>query len=102
MRRCVRGWRTWRERSGMTCPRETVESAELLLAYSTGKLNSERAAAGEQHIGICPVCGEFVARQQAVSKALGAWQAPAVSADFDRRLYQRIEKEVSWWDLLIR
>ena len=26
----------------------------------------------------------------------------SVSTDFDRRLYQRIEAQVSWWDLLIR
>jgi hypothetical protein len=25
-----------------------------------------------------------------------------VSADFDSRLYRRIETEVSWWDLLLR
>jgi hypothetical protein len=25
-----------------------------------------------------------------------------VSADFDSRLYRRIENEVSWWDLLLR
>jgi len=86
----------------MKCPMETGENSELLLAYSTGKLDAETAAALDWHVGICPACGEFAASQRAVWTALDAWEAPPVSADFDRRLYQRIEKEVSWWDLLIR
>ena len=86
----------------MKCPMEMGENSELLLAYSTGRLDAEAAAALERHLGICPACREFAASQRSVWTALDAWEAPSVSADFDRRLYQRIEKEVSWWDLLIR
>jgi hypothetical protein len=50
----------------------------------------------------CPACLAFAANQKAVWEALDTWEAAPVSADFDRRLYQRIEKEVSWWDLLMR
>ena len=35
-------------------------------------------------------------------QALDTWEAAPVSADFDSRLYRRIETEVSWWDLLLR
>ena len=35
-------------------------------------------------------------------RALDAWEAAPVAPDFDRRLYQRIEKNVSWWDLMVR
>lgn len=86
----------------MNCPIETQESAELLLAYCSRKLDPATAAILEDHIEICPACSEFAANQRAVWQALDAWEAAPVSADFDRRLYQRIEKEVSWWDMLIR
>jgi anti-sigma factor RsiW len=86
----------------MRCPIENHESAELLLAYTARTLSAETTAALEQHIAVCPACREFAAHQKAVWEALDTWDAAPVSADFDRRLYQRIEREVSWWDLLVR
>jgi len=86
----------------MRCPTETPESAELLLAYVAHKLDERQAAALAAHAAGCPTCREFTAAQNAVLQALDEWEAPPVAADFDRRLYQRIEKEVSWWDLLLR
>src|SRR5450432_3841858 len=86
----------------MNCPIKTGGSAELLLAYGTRKLDAEAAALLERHIEICPACREVAGNHRSVWEALDAWTAPPVSVDFDRRLYQRIEKEISWWDLLIR
>ena len=86
----------------MKCPSENREHAELLLAHASRRLDAERAAVLEQHMASCPACREYAAAQFAVWEALDAWGAPAVSSDFDRRLYQRIENEVSWLDLLIR
>jgi len=86
----------------MKCPREDRENAELLLAHVSRKLDAERAAVLEQHLAQCPACREYAAAQFAVWEALECWNAPGVSADFDGRLYQRIEQEVSWWDLMIR
>jgi anti-sigma factor RsiW len=86
----------------MKCPIATQESAEVLLAYCSHKLDPDAAAMVEQHIRACAACGEFARRQASVWKALDTWEAAPVSPDFDRRLYQRIEKEVSWWDLLMR
>jgi hypothetical protein len=86
----------------MKCPIETQESAEVLLAYGLRKLDSDATAMVEEHIRACPACSDFARGQAAVWKALDAWEAAPVSPDFDRRLYQRIEKEVSWWDLLVR
>jgi anti-sigma factor RsiW len=86
----------------MKCPSEDRENAELLLAHASRKLDAERAAVLEQHIAQCPACREYAAAQFAVWEALECWSAPEVSTDFDRRLYERIEREVSWWDLLIR
>jgi len=86
----------------MKCPIETRESAELLLAYCTRKLDSESTATLERHMEICPACREFASGQRAVWEALDAWEAAPVTLDFDRRLYQRIDREVSWWQLLMR
>jgi len=86
----------------MICPIDTQESAEILLAYCTGDLDQKRAAAIERHIQICPVCEEFASKQKMVWQALEAWEAQPVSADFDRRLYRRIDEEVSWGDRMMR
>jgi hypothetical protein len=87
----------------MRCPIETGESAELLLAYCARKLDADSMAILERHIGICPACREFAGGQRAVWEALDAWEAsPVAAADFDRRLYRRIEQEVSWWDRMMR
>jgi hypothetical protein len=86
----------------MHCPIESRESAEILLAYCAQKLDAKSTALLEQHIEICPACREFAGGQKAVWNALGAWEAAPVTPGFDRRLYARIEKEVSLWDLLVR
>jgi len=78
----------------MRCPIETGEGQ--------GLLDRARPASLENHIRECPVCGEFTAAQASVDQALDLWEAPAVSADFDRRLYRRIERDVRWWEFLLR
>jgi anti-sigma factor RsiW len=86
----------------MKCPIESRENAELLLAYCTRKLDGESTAILERHMEICPACREFASGQRAVWEALDAWEAAPVTLDFDRRLYRRIDREVSWWNLLMR
>ena len=86
----------------MKCPIETVDGSELLVAFSSRRLDADRTAALTDHVGACDACATFVAAQRSVSEALDVWRAPPVSADFDRRLYARIEQEVPWWDFLVR
>ena len=86
----------------MRCPIETPENEKTLLAYSAGRLDAESAALLERHMEGCGVCREFARRQRTVWQALDDWKAAPVSADFNRRLYQRVETEISWWDLLTR
>ena len=86
----------------MKCLIESQEQTERLLAYCAGKLDRVSAAPVEEHIRGCTACADFVKGQQAVWQALDTWEAAPVSADFDRRLYARIDQEVSWWDLLLR
>ncbi len=86
----------------MHCPLETHEGPALLLAFSSGRLEPESTVRLQLHLEVWPGCRRFVEDQTAVWRALDSWEAPPVSADFDRRLYQRIEQQVSWWDLLIQ
>jgi anti-sigma factor RsiW len=88
----------------MRCPIETQESAELLLAYCARRLDLETMAVLDRHMASCPACQGFQKGQQAVWQALDAWETMPVSADFDRRLYQRIDAESSssWWSRFTR
>jgi len=86
----------------MKCPIGSHEQQELLLAYCAGERNTPDRAALEKHLEICAACRELVAGQRAVWSALDVWEAPAVSADFNRKLFARIEQEVSWRDRLLR
>jgi anti-sigma factor RsiW len=84
----------------MNCPMENGESEELLLNYVSGALDAQEAASFDQHMLTCAACSEFAHGQKAVWQALDLFEPASISADFDRRLYQRIEK-VSWWDRLV-
>jgi hypothetical protein len=79
----------------MKCPLET--NTETLVAYSSRALNGSDTELLEAHLQSCSACREFVSGQRAVWEALDGWEAPPVAADFDRRLYARMEREVSWW-----
>jgi anti-sigma factor RsiW len=81
----------------MKCPLETRENREILVAYSSRALNGGDTERLEAHLQSCSACREFVREQRAVWEALDGWEAAPVSADFDRRLFARIEGETSWW-----
>jgi len=87
----------------MKCPIETGENSELL-AYSEEKLEAARAAILKRHVEECTACREFVAGQRAVWSALDAWEPPAISADFDQRLYRLLNEPepVGWWQRWLR
>jgi len=85
----------------MNCPLETRGNTELL-EYVSGGLSETREGALEGHLAECPACREFVRGQQSAWRALELWEAPPVSADFDRRLRQRIAEESTWWERLLR
>ena len=85
----------------MRCPIESRKT-DLLLEYSGRGLESAEARNLEQHLKSCTGCRDFVAGQRAVWAALDEWEAPAISAEFNRRLYDRIETQVSWWERVVR
>ncbi|HTS67058.1 MAG TPA: zf-HC2 domain-containing protein [Candidatus Acidoferrales bacterium] len=86
----------------MNCPLQTRETADQLLDYCNRKLNPEAQAILERHIAVCPACREFAAGQKAVWEALDSWEAAPVSTDFNRKLYRRIEQQVSLREWLVR
>ena len=84
----------------MNCPLETREDAALLVAHAARELAADTAVKLDRHIAGCAACTQFMRRQQAVWEALEAWQPAPVSADFNRRLYARIEElenRAAWW-----
>jgi len=82
----------------MNCPIETQENKEWLLDYSAGRLDAARTAVVEQHMERCEGCARFVEEQRLVWDALGRWEAPDLSTDFNRRLYQKVDQtQTSSW-----
>lgn len=87
----------------MNCPIKTQENKEWLLEYSAGRLDKERAGMMARHLETCAECARLVEGQREVWRALSQWEPAPVSADFDRRLYGRIDSEpASWLDRLFR
>jgi hypothetical protein len=88
----------------MECPLLKRENAEVLVAYSAGKTDSETSRVLDSHVEQCAACREFAQAQGLVWKVLEAWEAAPVSLDFDRRLYRRIEDErqTGWLSRLLR
>jgi anti-sigma factor RsiW len=87
----------------MNCPIQHGETSEILLDYCAGKLGAEQSAALEAHLQSCTDCAAVVEAQRSVWNALGEWEATPVSADFDRKLYARIEgdSERNWFVRLV-
>ena len=83
----------------MNCPLKRVETTDLLLEYSARRLDAVKAAALERHVEVCGECSAFLAAQTAVWDALDEWEPPPVSMDFNRRLWQRIDRaaELPWY-----
>src|SRR5689334_19805962 len=87
----------------MKCPIEIGENAELL-AYSDEKLDAARSALLQRHVEECAACRKFVEEQRALWSALDAWEPPAISADFDQRLYRLLNEPepLAWWQRWLR
>jgi hypothetical protein len=85
----------------MNCPLENRDGVELLLAYSSRKLEAAQTALVAKHMAGCTPCREAVRGQQALWDILDIWEAEPVSADFNRRLYRRIEARTTWWDRVL-
>jgi hypothetical protein len=80
----------------------TEEHTDHLLAYSAGKLRGDAAAKLELHMRVCEDCASIGRAQANVWNLLDSWEARPVSAEFNRRLYAKIEaaESSSWWQRL--
>jgi anti-sigma factor RsiW len=81
----------------MLCFKSTKEGAALLLDFCAGSLDPARAADVGRHIASCAGCRELAEKQRAVWDALDQWAPPAVSPDFNARVYARVEQESAGW-----
>ena len=86
----------------MQCPIENAEHAEVLLDYCSRKLSGKPLEDFERHLEVCPKCKEFCSQQEALWNTLDVWEAEPVGAQFDSKLYARIEsfENRSWWQRL--
>ena len=82
----------------MTCLRENLNGANLLIGYLEGTLSSAARGELERHASTCAECRELLAVQQTLVD-----DVPEVSADFDARLYARIQQDSQsqWWRRLL-
>jgi anti-sigma-K factor RskA len=88
----------------VNCPLQNNEGAELILDYCAQKLDADAVISLERHIAGCGDCARVVEAQRAVWEALDAYETlPAVSENFDERLWARIEQSEnrSWWRKLL-
>ncbi len=88
----------------MDCLRNAKSGAETLLDYCSGALKPAHVAELERHIENCAECRSAVEAQRALWETLDQWKAPAVSADFNARLYAQIarENEAPQWRRWVR
>ncbi len=88
----------------MECLMQAKSGAQTLLDYCSGTLASAVAAEVERHAEICQGCKHAIDAQREVWERLDQWTAPAVSQNFNTRLYARIaqENETPRWRQWIR
>jgi len=68
------------------------EIENTILDYQDNQLSPARRQAVETHLARCAGCQAFVRHLQRLDAALSrGFKAPALSADFDRRLWERIQ-----------
>lgn len=79
----------------MLCLMQSKEGAEILLDYCARGLDPVRKAEVERHLENCAECRGVMEKQLRLWETLEEWKAPAVSQDFDARLYARIAREQS-------
>jgi anti-sigma factor RsiW len=85
----------------MNCPLGTRDHTEVLVGYSSGRLDAAMTAAVEQHLETCRACRDFVRQQKAVWQSLDIWDPEPISPEFNRRLYRRIETHAAWRDRML-
>jgi hypothetical protein len=78
---------------------QTIDGADLLVAYSAGRLAPRVEYAVRAHLAECADCRMVASAQAEVWSVLDSWEPLPVSADFNRKVYARIaqEDQSQWW-----
>ena len=84
------------------CPAEGGARELLLVDYCAGRLAPAMARELEAHIFVCTDCRSAMEAQEAVWSALDSWDAPAITPDFNRRLFAAIDREESRHSTLVK
>ncbi|MDX2266740.1 MAG: anti-sigma factor [Bryobacter sp.] len=66
---------------------------DLLVRYVANQLSGEERVGFEAHLAECSACQEELAAQFELHMALERWEAPAVSPQFDAKLWAQIRAE---------
>jgi anti-sigma factor RsiW len=79
----------------MDCLKNNKQGADILIEHLAGTLDVERARELHHHTENCSDCRRLLE----VWDTLDDFHAPALSEDFDHRLYARIANEarMPWW-----
>jgi anti-sigma factor RsiW len=79
----------------MECLHNNKQGAEILTEHLAGTMDPARQSELERHTKDCPDCRRLLE----VWDRLDDFHAPALSEDFDHRLYARIANEgrMPWW-----
>lgn len=82
----------------MSCCNQSDSAVDTLVDYCAGTLSAAAAESVEKHLLECPACEQMANAQRSAWAALDEWRTPAVSDDFDAKLYRRIEagKRAGW------
>jgi hypothetical protein len=75
---------------GMDCPMQ-LGRGDVLIDYCAGRLSARTRPVLRQHAAACVECARFIEDQRRAWNALDDWEDCAVSPDFNRRLFARIE-----------
>jgi len=79
----------------MKCPLKAREGEEVLLAYVSGRITRENSIELKAHAVSCEGCSGWLRSQSAVWALLDEWEPAAVSFDFERKLYRKIDESRS-------
>jgi anti-sigma factor RsiW len=77
----------------MNCVLNQHEQEELLLGYTSGSLDPATARTYLKHLTSCADCQRLAGLQMEVFRTMSAWEAPAVSQDFDARLMAQLRAQ---------
>jgi anti-sigma factor RsiW len=81
------------------CPMIHPAQPEALLDYVAGRLNTQQAAALEDHAADCEACQQFIADQAVLWRELDSFTPAEISPGFDQAVFAQVaaHDRAPWW-----